>query len=75
MLKKLKKEIVDNDELLSIVNGIGEGDWTIEVLKKGYPNEIEKIEEALLNFIVKNVHKILKTEFPDKWKYLNEKLA
>ena len=34
MLKKLKKEIVDNDEILNIIDEIGEEDRTIEDLKK-----------------------------------------
>ena len=48
-LKNLKNKIVDNDEKLDIVKGIGEEDRTIEDLKKDYPNEIEKLEEAYLN--------------------------
>ena len=48
-LKEFNKEIVDNDEILNIVNEIGEEDKTIEDLKKDYPNEIEKLEEALLD--------------------------
>ena len=67
--KKLKKEIVDNDEILNIFSEIGEGDRTIEDLKKDYPNEIEKLEEVLLNYIGENDPKLLKTEFPDKWNY------
>ena len=74
-LKNLKNETVDNDEILNIVNEIIEGDKTIEKLKKDYPKEIEKLEEALLNYIAENVLKLLKTEFPDKWKYLTKKLA
>ena len=62
-LKSLKEEIVDNDEVLNIVNEIGE-DRTIEDLKKDYPKEIEKLEEALLNYIGKNDLKFLKTEVP-----------
>ena len=31
--------------------------------------------EALLNYIGKNDFNLLKTEFPDKWKYLTEKIA
>ena len=45
-LKNLKKEIVDNDEILNIVNEIGEEGRTIQDLNKDYPNEIEKLEEA-----------------------------
>ena len=32
--------------MLNIVNEIGEEDKTIEDLKKDYPNEIEKLEQA-----------------------------
>ena len=67
-LKNLKKEIVDNDEILDIVNKILEDDRTVEDLKKDYPNEINKLEEALLNYIGENDLKILKTGFPDKLK-------
>ena len=44
-------------------------------MKKYYPEEIENLEEALLDYIGENDLKILKTGFPDKWKYLTEKLA
>ena len=65
MLKNLKKEIVDNDEILNIVNEIEE-DRTIEDLKKDYPDEIEKLEDAIIIYIGENDLKLLKTEFPDK---------
>ena len=42
--------------------------------KKNYPDEIEKLE-ALPNYMGENDLKILKTGFPDKWKYLTKKLA
>ena len=85
-LKDLKEEIFDNDEILDIVSEIEENytedifnleedDRTIKNLKKYYPEEIENIEEALLNYIGVNDLKILKTGFPDKWKYLTKKLA
>ena len=74
-LKKLKKEIIDNDEIWDIVNKIEEEDRTTEVLKKDYPNEIEKMNEALLNYMGENDLKVLKTGFPDKWKFLTKKLA
>ena len=72
-MKNLKKEIVDNDEILDIVNKTVEDDRTIEDLKKDYPDEINKLEEALLNYMGENDLKILKTGFPDKWKYLTKK--
>ena len=74
-LKNLKKEIVDNDEILDIVNKIIENDRTIEDLKKDYPGETKNLEEALLDYIGENDLKILKTGFPDKWKFLTKKLA
>ena len=74
-LKNLKEEIVDNDEFLDIVNKLVEDDRTIEDLKKDYPNEIENLEEALINFMRENDLKILKTGFPNKWKFLTKKLA
>ena len=74
-LKNLKEEIVDNDEILNIVNEIVEEDKTIKDLKKVYPDKIKNLEEALLNYIGENDLNILKTGFPDKWKYLTKKLA
>ena len=74
-LKNLKEEIVDNDEILNIINEIIEDDRTIKDLKKDYPNEIKKLEEALLDYIGENDLKILKTGFPNKWKFLTKKLA
>ena len=90
-LKDLKEEIFDNDEILDIVNKIEEEDLrkkyldenrnleeedrTIKDLKKNYPDEINKLEEALLNYMGENDLKILKTGFPDKWRYLSKKLA
>ena len=73
-LKTLEKEIVDNDEILDVVNKIVE-DKTIKDLKKDYPNEIKNLEETLLDYIGKNNLKILKTGFPDKWKFSTKKLA
>ena len=54
LLKNLRKEIVDNDELLNIINEIGEEDRTIINLKKYYPDEIIELEEALLNYMGEN---------------------
>ena len=47
----------------------------IKDLKKDCPDKINEIEESLLDYMGENDPKILKTEFPDKWKYLNKKLA
>ena len=44
-------------------------------MKKDYPNEINKLEEALLNYMGENDLKVLKTGFSDKWKYLTKRLA
>ena len=44
-------------------------------MKKYYPEEIKNLEEALLNYMGENDLEILKKGFPDRWKYLSEKLA
>ena len=74
-LKNLKEEIVDNDYILNIVTDIGEYNRTIKDLKRDYPEKIKNLEEALLNYMGENDLEILKIGFPDKWKYLTEKLA
>ena len=71
----MKKKNVDNDKIFIIIQEIGEEDRTIEDLKKDYPDEIEKLEEVLLKNIGENGPKILKTELPEKWKYLAKKLG
>ena len=40
-----------------------------------FPEEIEKLKEALLSYIGENDPKFLKTESADKWKYLTKKIA
>ena len=74
-MKNLKEEIVDNEEILNIIINITEEYRTIKDLKKDYPNEIKNLEEALLDYMGANDLKILKTGFPDKWKYLTKKPA
>ena len=74
-LKNLKEEIVNIDEISNIINKIVEDDRTIDDLKKDYPEESKISEEALLDYMGENDLKILKTGFPDKWKYLTKKLA
>ena len=74
-LKDLKDQIVDNNEILNIINEIIEDDKTIKDLKKYYPEEIKSLEEALLKYMGENDLKLLKTGFPDKWKFLTKKLA
>ena len=72
-MKNLKKENVDKNEILNIVNKIIVDDKTLRNLKMYYPDEIEKIEEALLHYMCESNLKSLKTGFPDKWKYITEK--
>ena len=84
-LKNFKKEIFDSDEIMNIVNIIGnyseeifnleEDDRTFKILKKYYPEEIENLEKVFLDYRGENDLKILKTGFPDKWNYLTKKLA
>ena len=81
-LEDFEKEIVDNDEILKSVNEIKrlitENKYrkdSIKGLKKDYPHKIKELEEALLDCMGKNDLNILKTGFPDKWKYLTKKLA
>ena len=74
-LQKLKKEIVDNDEILDIVNEIIEEDKTIKDFKMVYPDKIKILEGALLNYMGESDPKFLKTEFPNNWKYLTKKFA
>ena len=74
-MRNLKKEIVDNDEILGIVNKIVEDDRTIEGLKKDYANENKCLEEAPTNYMGENDLRLVKTECLDKWKHLTENLA
>ena len=43
-------------------------------MRKDFPGEISNLEEALLNYIGENDLSLMKTEFPDKNKYLTEKM-
>ena len=74
-LKNFIEEVVDNDGILNIANEIVEEDKTIKLFRKGYPDKMEKLEEALLIYMGEKGLKILKTGFPDKWKFLTKKLA
>ena len=56
-----------------MINDKEEEDRTIEDSKKDYPDKTEELEEALVTYISENDTKKLKTEFPDKSKYLNQK--
>ena len=81
-LKDFEEEIVDNDEILKIVSEIKVlitedkfNNDSIKDLKKDYSNEIKNLEEVILNYMGENDLKLLKTRFPDEWKYLTKKLA
>ena len=81
-LEDFEEENVDNDEILKIVNEIKmlitEDKYkidSIKILKKEYPDKINQLEEALLDYMGENDLKRIKTGFPDKWKYLTKKLA
>ena len=80
-LENLKKEVIGDDKILNIINELEnmidktKRNQSISTLKKKYPNKINELEEAFLDYIGENDLKILKTEFPDKWRYLTKKLA
>ena len=81
-MKNFEEEIVNNDEILNIVNEkkilITEDKYksvSIKDFKKDYPDNIKEFEEALLVYMGEHGLKILKTGFPNKWKYLTKKLA
>ena len=80
-LKNLKKEFIGDDRILNINNelenmiGKTKKNKSISDLKKKYPDKINELEEPFLDYIEENDLKILKTEFPDKWRYLTKKLA
>ena len=81
-LKHFEEEIVDNDEILNIVIEIKfliqEDKYkksSIKNLKKDYPDTIEELDEALLDYVGENYLNILKTGSSDKWKFLTKKLA
>ena len=71
----MKKEIDDNDYILSIVSDIGEYNRTIKGLTKDYSDKINELEKTLLEYKGQNDLKILKTGFPNKWKNSTKKLA
>ena len=80
-LKNLNKEVVGDDKILNIINELenmidkAKRNKSISDLKKTYPDKINELEEAFLDYIGENDLKLLKTEFPDKWRYLIKKLA
>ena len=66
----MREGFVDIDETLKIVNEIKIliKEYTYKIdsikdIKNDYPEKIEKLEEALLNYIVENDLKILKQNF------------
>ena len=74
-LKVLEGENVDNDDILNTIieiNLLTKEDTykndSFKDLKKAYPDKIKNLEETLLNYMGENDLKLLKTEFPDKWK-------
>ena len=75
-LGNLKKEIDGNgNNILNVVNEIEtliNEDRTIEDIKKAFPVEIQKLEEALNSYISENDLKLLKTELPDQWNFFNK---
>ena len=80
-LENLKKEVIGDYKKLNIIieleNVIDKTkrNQSISTLKKKYPDKINELEETLLNYIGEHDLKILKTEFPDKWKYLTKKIS
>ena len=77
----MKKEVNGDDKILNIINELenmidkNKRNKSISDLKKKYPDKINELEEAFLDYIGENDPKLLKTEFPDKWRYLTKKLA
>ena len=74
-MKDSEEEIAENYGILNIVNAIKlliEEDRynndSFKDLEKDFPEEIIKLEEALLNYMGENDLKILKQEFLNKWK-------
>ena len=80
-LKNLKKEVIGDDKILDIINELenmidkNKKNKSISDSKKKYPDKINELEEAFLDYIGENDLKILKTEFPDKWRYLTKNIA
>ena len=60
---------------MNIVNQIIGEDKTIKDLEKDYPDKIKILKEAFPYYMGETDLKILKTRFPDKWKYLTKTLA
>ena len=68
---KIEKKIVDNDEVLNILNELGEKDRANKDLKRDYPDKIEELEVPP-TYVGENYLKSWKPGFPDKWKFLTK---
>ena len=68
-LKNLKKDVIGDDNILNIINEIEnlidktKRNQSISILKKKYPDKINELEEALLNYMAEHDLKILKKNF------------
>ena len=77
----MKTEVLGDDKILNIIielenlNDKTKKHQSISTLKKKYPDKINELEEAFLDYIGENDLKSFKTGFPDKWRYLTKKLA
>ena len=77
----MTEEVIGDDKILKIINELEnlmdktKRNQSISTLKKKYPDKINELEEALLDYMGEHDLKVLKTEFPYKWKYLTKKLA
>ena len=77
----MKKEVFGDDKILNIINELEnmidrtKRNKSISDLKKKYSDKINELEEAFLDYVGENDLKLLKTEIPDKWRYLTKKLA
>ena len=80
-LENLNKGVFGDDKILNIINELenmtdkNKRNKSISDFKKKHPDKIIELEEAFLDFIGENDLKILKTEFPDKWRYLTKTIA
>ena len=70
-LKNLKKEVIGDDKILNIINELKnlidktKRNQSISTLNKKYPDKINEVQDALLDYMGEHDLKILKTEFPD----------
>ena len=59
------------NEIETLISEVRFNNDSFEDLRRGFPEEIGKLEEALNNCISENDLKVLKTEFPGEWNYLS----